>query len=90
MWRRLTKEEELLKASTRGDREEVARLVDKERVDVDSMNRVSVCVLCLLILVLFGIGWRNCSDVFLSIWSLERGTSTIGSRSEPDAQGKGK
>ena len=46
-------EKELFQAAQRGNKDEVARLVDEEGVDVDSKDEVSVCVLCLLILVLF-------------------------------------
>ena len=81
---------ELLAAARRGNASKVARLVDDERVDVNSKDGVSVCVLCLLILGLFGIEWKNCSHVFLSRRPLERGTRTVGSRSEPDDQGQGK
>ena len=81
---------ELLEAARRGDRNEVERLVDEEGVAVDSKNKVSVCVLCLLILVLFGIEWKNCSHLGLSLRPLERRTSAIESRSEPTDRGKGK
>ena len=57
--------EELLEAACDGDKEEVARLVDETGVEVDSKDSVSVCVLCLLILVLFGIEGKNFShDIF--------------------------
>ena len=53
---------ELHEAAKRGDMDEVERILDEEGVDV---NQVSVCVLCLLILVLFGIVRRHCSHSFL-------------------------
>ena len=77
--------EELCRATRRGDRDEVARLVDEEGVKVDSIL-VSVCVLCLLILVLFGIVWMDCSHEIFSEQSLGRVSRAIGSRSEPSDQ----
>ena len=56
---------ELLGAAERGDKNKVERIVDEEGVEVDSEDEVSVCVLCLLILVLFGIASKNCSHPFL-------------------------
>ena len=53
--------EELYEAAIRGDKKKVARLLDEEGVEVDFKDFVSVCVLCLLILVLFGIVWTHCS-----------------------------
>ena len=50
---------QLLRAVDRGDVEKVARMLDETGVKVDSKNDVSVCVLCLLILVLFGIVWND-------------------------------
>ena len=81
---------ELHEAAQRGNRNEVARLVDEEGVEVDSEDRVSVCVLWLLILVLFGIEWNHCSHVFLWERPLERRTRAAGSRSEPYDYGPGK
>ena len=48
---------ELLEAARRGVKNEVERMLDEEGVEVDSMDLVSVCVLCLVILLLFGIVW---------------------------------
>ena len=81
---------ELWRVALDGDDNQVVRLLDEEGVDIDSTDRVSVCLLWLLILVLFGIVWIHCSHVFLSIWPLERVTRAAGSRSEPAHQGKGK
>ena len=47
-----------------GDARGLAWIIDKEGVEVDSQDEVSVCVLCLLILVLFGIDGRNCPHEF--------------------------
>ena len=55
VWKTMSAEE-LYEAVFVGDKNEVERILDEEGVDVNSKNRVSVCVLCLLILVLFGIG----------------------------------
>ena len=79
----LTKEEELLRASKKGYVEKVTILVDEEGVDVDSEDEVSVCVLCLLILVLFGIVWNHSSHLVFLLWPLGGGTGAIRSRSEP-------
>ena len=61
---------ELLAAARRGNASKVARLVDDERVDVNSKDGVSVCVLCLLILVLF---WDRV-DGLLSCILVEKAT----------------
>ena len=82
--------EELYEAVFDGDKDEVERLVDEEGVDVNSKDRVSVCVLCLLILVLFGIGWNYTSHVVFLERPLGRGTRAAGSRSEPIDQEHGK
>ena len=50
---------QLLRAVDRGDVEKVTRMLDETGVKVDSKDKVSVCVLCLLILVLFGIVWND-------------------------------
>ena len=75
----------LHRAAKRGYIGEVARL-DEEGLEVDSADRVSVCVLCLLILVLFGIGWVDCSHFIFYQWPPGRRTRAAGSRSEPIAQ----
>ena len=78
---------ELHEAAGRGDMDEVKRLLDEEGVDVNSKDeRVSVCVLCLLILVLFGIEWIHCSHLLFYQRPLECGASTAGSKSEPNDQ----
>ena len=77
------KEAGLLEASKQGDRNEVARMVDEEGEEVDSKDGVSVCVLCLLILVLFGIVWIHCGHEVFSAWSLGCIPGASGSRSEP-------
>ena len=75
--------EKLCEAAKQGDLDEVARLLDEEGVEVDSMDGVSVCVLCLLILVLFGIVWIHCGHEVFSAWSLGCIPGASGSRSEP-------
>ena len=88
VWKRMSGNE-LWRVALDGDDNQVVRLLDEEGVDIDSTDRVSVCLLWLLILVLFGIEWKNCPDgIFL--WPLERVTRAAGSRSEPAHQGKGK
>ena len=47
--------EELWIVALDGDADQVARLLDDEGSNVNSMDEVSVFVLCLLILMLFGI-----------------------------------
>ena len=78
--------EELVEAAQRGDKEEVARMVDEEGTDANSTDMVRVCVLCLLILVLFGIAWKNCSHLVFLQRPLGGGTRAIGSRSESNDQ----
>ena len=78
---------ELHEAAKKRDVDKVERLVDEERVDVDSLDGVSVCVLWLLILVLFGIEWNDCFHPFFLQGTLERGTTAAISRSEPYDQG---
>ena len=85
-----TKEEELLEAAEGGDRDEIERILDEEGVEVDSEDEVSVCVLWLLILVLFGIEWNDCAHVFLWERPLGPGADVIGSRSDPYDYGPGK
>ena len=77
----------LCEAATRGDKNEVERLLDEEGVDANSKDSVSVCVLCLLIFVLFGIEWKNCPFLLLWLWPLGRGAYAARSRSEPAGQG---
>ena len=86
----LSEEEELLKAARRGDKNEVARLVDEEGVEVNSKDSVSVCVLCLLILVLFGIEWMHCSHSLFFEWPFGRRAGAAEPRSEPADQDRGK
>ena len=50
---------ELLGAAQDGDADQVTRMLEETGVKVDSKDKVSVCVLCLLILVLFGIVWND-------------------------------
>ena len=75
--------EKLCEAAKQGDLDEVARLLDEEGVEVDSMDGVSVCLLWLLILVLFGIVWIHCGHEVFSAWSLGCIPGASGSRSEP-------
>ena len=56
-WKRMWASSRLCDAARKGDVEMVSKILDKEEAWIISAkeDRVSVCVLCLLILLLFGI-----------------------------------
>ena len=55
----------LRRAAEIGDKDLLVWVFDEEEEHVNSEDRVSVCVLWLLILLLFGIVWMDCSHLVL-------------------------
>ena len=82
----MSTDEEVWRFAMRGERDVVERMLDEEGVDVDSKDEVSVCVLYLLILVLFGIVWKNFPLFMFPAGPVGCVASAGGSRSEPADQ----